>query len=253
MPRNRMIKPDFWDDEKLATQTSRDARLVFIALWNFSDDYGVVKGNAMWLKNHVFPYEDSLSIQKFSGWLSELSSGGWIVPFEHAGEQYFFIRTFEKHQTINRPSAQRNPQPPEGVSDAIIKGSLTAHGVLDDDSCPKYKRSIKEMKTNMRDDDFEKFWTEYPNKKSKQVAKKSWDSLCKEKILPPIDTLLFSLSEQKESKAWKKDGGEFVPHPSTWLNQHRWNDEVVPFVANEPQPEEYRITTPVFSKAMIAE
>ena len=81
MARSRMIRPEFWDDEKLALQTSRDARLTFIGLWNHSDDYGVVKGNVTWLKNHIFPYEDSLSIQKFTGWLTELEFGAWIIPF----------------------------------------------------------------------------------------------------------------------------------------------------------------------------
>ena len=129
MARSRMIKPEFWDDEKLATQTSRDARLTFIGLWNHSDDYGVVKGNAGWLKNHIFPYEDSLSTQKFSGWLTELESGSWIVPFTADNEKFYFIRNFLKHQFVNRPSKQRNPIPP----DNIIDGSMTAHGVLIDE------------------------------------------------------------------------------------------------------------------------
>ena len=24
---------------------------------------------------------------------------------------------------------------------------------------------------------------------------------------------------------WKKDGGQFIPHPATWLNQEGWDDE----------------------------
>jgi predicted nucleic acid-binding protein len=47
-----MIKPEFWDDEKLAT-VSRDARLLFVGLWSNSDDYGVVKGHPAWLKNRI--------------------------------------------------------------------------------------------------------------------------------------------------------------------------------------------------------
>ena len=112
MARNRMIKPEFWDDEKLS-KISRDARLTYIGLWNFSDDYGVVKGNVSWLKNHIFPYEDSLSTQKFAQLLTELSSGLWILPFDHNNETYFYIKNFLKHQTINRPSQQRNPEPPD--------------------------------------------------------------------------------------------------------------------------------------------
>ena len=129
MARSRMIKPEFWDDEKLS-KVSRDARLIFIGLWNHSDDYGVVKGNAVWLKNHILPYEDSLSIQKFSGWLSELEKGGWIIKFDADGESFYFIRNFLRHQSINRPSKQRNPIPP----DNIHEHSLSIHGALTDET-----------------------------------------------------------------------------------------------------------------------
>jgi len=124
MARSRMIKPEFWDDEKLATQTSRDARLVFIGLWTHADDYGVVKGNSVWLKNHILPYEDSLSIQKFSAWLTELAKGHWIIPFEDNGEKFYYIKNFSRHQTINRPSKQRNAVPPNGLTE----GSCNTHG-----------------------------------------------------------------------------------------------------------------------------
>jgi len=54
MPRIRTVKPEFFDDEKLGT-VSRDARLIFIGLLIFADDYGVVKGNSRWLKARIFP------------------------------------------------------------------------------------------------------------------------------------------------------------------------------------------------------
>ncbi len=50
MARTRMIKPEFWSDEKLAA-LSLQVRLIYIGLWNLSDDYGVVKGHPLcWLE-----------------------------------------------------------------------------------------------------------------------------------------------------------------------------------------------------------
>jgi hypothetical protein len=115
MARTRMIKPEFWDDEKLAT-VSRDARLLFVGLWSNSDDYGVVKGHPAWLKNRIFPY-DEIPLDIFEGWLSELAAIRVIVPFLHNGERYCHIRNFRRHQTINRPSGIRNPAPPETPKD----------------------------------------------------------------------------------------------------------------------------------------
>ena len=98
MPRSRMIKPEFWDDEKLAT-ISRDARLTFVGMWTYADDYGTVKGHPGWLKNKIFPYEE-IKAETFQKWLRELEKLNCIVPFSFEGEQYFFIRTFLKHQAI---------------------------------------------------------------------------------------------------------------------------------------------------------
>ena len=164
MARSRMIKPEFWDDEKLATQTSRDARLTFIGLWNHSDDYGTVKGNTVWLKNHIFPYEDSLSIQVFKKWLTELEKGRWIIPFHDKDEKYYYIRNFNKHQTINRPSKQRNPVPP----DRLNEDSLSIQGALIDET-----ETETETETEYIPDSFFKFsqkfyaylQSEYPEKK----------------------------------------------------------------------------------------
>ena len=39
---------------------------------------------------------------------------------------------------------------------------------------------------------------------------------------------------RREVAQLQKDGGQFVPHPTTWLNQRRWEDEVdtIPKVQN---------------------
>ena len=113
MPRSRMVKPEFFDDEKLA-EMSRDARLLFVGLWVNSDDYGVVKGNHKWLKSKIFPY-DEISPKQFTMWINEIESRDCIRAFKEKGENYYYIRTFSKHQTINKPSQTRNPTPPEVV------------------------------------------------------------------------------------------------------------------------------------------
>lgn len=69
--------------------------------------------------------------------------------------------------------------------------------------------------------DFEQFWSAYPRKVGKQKAQEAF-----EKINVPIETLLHALEEQKSTPQWTKDGGQFIPHPATWLNQARWEDEV---------------------------
>ena len=108
MARIRTVKPEFFDDEKLAT-ISLQARLVFIGLLVHSDDYGVVKGHPLWLKNQILPYDD-ISLPDFTDLLQELVTINCIVAFCHSGEQYYHIRKFSEHQKVEKPSKWRNPE-----------------------------------------------------------------------------------------------------------------------------------------------
>ena len=42
----------------------------------------------------------------------------------------------------------------------------------------------------------------------------------------PNEVLLYAIALQKNSQQWKKDNGQYIPNPATWLNQGRWEDEV---------------------------
>ena len=70
---------------------------------------------------------------------------------------------------------------------------------------------------------FDEFYAAYPRKVAKIVARRAW---VKAKDKPPLDAILKALEAQKASEAWTKDGGQYIPHPATWLNQGRWDDEV---------------------------
>jgi len=69
-------------------------------------------------------------------------------------------------------------------------------------------------------DDFDMFWMTYPKKVGKEAARKAWL-----KVNPNLTIVLQALSWQKESPQWFKNNGQFIPNPSTWINQHRWEDE----------------------------
>lgn len=102
MARIRSIKPKFWDDEKLA-KISRDARLLFIGMWNYSDDLGVILSNQIWLKSKIFPYDD-ISPEQLQNWLQELLSISRIATGTFRDCSYFRIVNFTKHQYINKPN-----------------------------------------------------------------------------------------------------------------------------------------------------
>ena len=79
---------------------------------------------------------------------------------------------------------------------------------------------------------FEEFYNKYPKKVKKQEVKK-W--FLKNKPSNELfSSMMNSLEQFRASKDWQKDGGQFIPYPSTWLNQKRWEDET-----EKPQKDEW--------------
>ena len=72
--------------------------------------------------------------------------------------------------------------------------------------------------------EFDIFYAAYPNKKAKVLALRSWQKLAVTTEL--FQKIMKSLDAHKVSQQWTKDSGMYIPHPSTWLNQRRWEDEV---------------------------
>jgi hypothetical protein len=71
---------------------------------------------------------------------------------------------------------------------------------------------------------FDAFWMAYPRKTNKQAARKAWDRLKPGDDL--LKTMLAAIERQRRSPQWVKDGGQYIPHPSTWLNGRRWEDDI---------------------------
>ena len=74
--------------------------------------------------------------------------------------------------------------------------------------------------------EFEAFWQAYPRKVGKDAAFKAWKR--KRHEIPPWDELATILARQCRCEQWQRDGGQYIPHPATWLNQGRWQDELEP-------------------------
>ena len=64
------------------------------------------------------------------------------------------------------------------------------------------------------------FWAAYPKKVKKSAAFISW-----KKHKPAVDDVLKALTWQILSERWTKDGGAYIPDPTSYLNQGRWQDE----------------------------
>lgn len=108
---------------------------------------------------------------------------------------------------------------------------------------------------------FADFWSLYPKKKSKGQAEKAWAAI---KVTPELlATIMRGVAQAKRSQSWLKDGGQYIPHPATWLRAKGWEDQeyvslappkptLVPKVAEpqerKPTPEEAERTQELLRK-----
>ena len=114
MARYRGIKDIYFSDQKVSQLTVLE-RYLFIAIWTQCDDSGVFRGNAALLKSQVFPY-DNIAVADIEKALVKLCLLGFIVMLYQNDQIYFWVRTFLKHQSINRPSKSRFINPGENVT-----------------------------------------------------------------------------------------------------------------------------------------
>jgi uncharacterized protein YdaU (DUF1376 family) len=79
--------------------------------------------------------------------------------------------------------------------------------------------------------DFETVWKAWPEKQEKRRSFNAWKSKKSMLGFPSVEDILVMIEKLKKSRKWQ-DG--FIPYLSTWLNGHRWEDEV----ESEESPEE---------------
>lgn len=210
MARSRNIKPAFFQNEKLG-ELKPINRLAFIALWTVCDFKGCLEYRPKRLKVQLLPYDDC-DIKEI---INNLVDSEFIQIYSVEDQDYIKILNFEKHQNPHKNEKEAGSDIPDidGTKTDNIGTSRADSLLLIPDSFNPLTESIEK--------DFNEFWLSYPKKTGKEAARKAWN-----KTRPNITIVLNALAWQKESKQWFEKGGQFIPNPATWINQHRWDDEM---------------------------
>jgi hypothetical protein len=112
MARIRSVKPETWSDQKLA-RLSRDARLLYISLWNFADEQGRMVGDPRQVKGMCLPMDDDLSPVEIDLLLDDLAKAGRVVRYLVDDEHFLFLPHLSKHQRLDTGQDSRFPEPPD--------------------------------------------------------------------------------------------------------------------------------------------
>lgn len=83
---------------------------------------------------------------------------------------------------------------------------------------------------------FEQWWQAYPRKVAKLQAQRTWLQI---RPLPDhafTERAIAAIEGQKSDPEFWKEGGRYIPHPSTWLHAGRYLDEPIEL----PAPNSFR-------------
>lgn len=216
MARIRTIKPEFFTSEDIVS-LSPLARLLYIALWCEADKEGRLLWKPRTFKIRYLPADDC-DVQALC---DELLNSGLVRLY---GDGFAVIPSFARHQHINpRESVSVLPDPNEKLTRQPRVPNASAR---DSDAQGGREGKGKEGKTRDALEGFDAFWAIYPKRKAKQDAIKAWS-----KLSPGVElqaSILKAVSEQSQGEDWRKEGGRFIPHAATWINDERWEDEATP-------------------------
>jgi hypothetical protein len=107
MPRIRTVKPEFWQDEKLASLDPL-TRLVFLGLISMADDAGRLVDNVKLIDGFLFPETADTSRDP----LDTLARSSRICRYISAsGQRLIQISNWERHQKVDHPNKYTLPAP----------------------------------------------------------------------------------------------------------------------------------------------
>ena len=140
--------------------------------------------------------------------------GGRFLPAEQPADRL----ENETHEPAEQPADRLEKQPaapPGGVHQVSVPVPVPLRR--------KRTPHTPQRGSNGDDPDFTAFWQTFPNKTGKGAARKAWAKL---KPSPELVTMILAaITTQNTWATWQRDGGRYIPHPATWLNQERWTDE----------------------------
>lgn len=125
-----------------------------------------------------------------------------------------------------RPRKPKETQKTQAFFEKPKKGNEKAKENEKANAKEMEKENMSPLSAASPSDSFEKFWSVYPKKANRGAALKAWNELSPDETL--TERILKAVDQQKKSKQWTDDSGQFIPYPATWLSQGRWEDELEP-------------------------
>lgn len=236
---NRIIRDSCKTSHSLAA-VSDLAERIFWRVVTLMDDFGRYHGSPKALMAACFPegaYE--LTRRRFDHALLELVKQDMLRFYIVDDRRYVYSPTWPKFQR-RRASGSKFPQPTDSKSgghlsaddghprsNAAVIEDVDVVEVVDD-LPPTPQRGARKMpdayKAWKADPDFDVFWMAWParRRKKRDDARKAWDQT--RDLRPALESILNAVEAGKRSRDWRKNEGQYIPLPASWLRASGWQD-----------------------------
>lgn len=261
MPDDRLLHPRIGDSEKVAKLTDMEFR-VWIAYLLAANDYGVMPMQASKIQAVDRTLANRRRVQVDRA-LVTMVDVGIVNCFEHQGQLFLYTPKWQNYQRIRHPRRSHLPRPSQNdldLCDDATRELFAQHdgpeaattygeniGNISPESVLARTRARETANANGNGDRltadgkarerFERWWLEYPKKVGKDAAWREWLKRSPSDDL--TNQMIAKVREQRTSRDWLKDGGQYIPHPRTWIHQGRWQDETVGSVPSLQAPDWY--------------
>lgn len=219
------IPREIWLDNRLNALD----KVIFAEIDSFS-----ASGKVCFKSNAALAEFCQCSESKVSKTVSRLIELGYVKCVSFDGRKRYLQSSIVNYASLyntNCKSAEQN------MPDNNIYNNPVTNPVNNNPhNPPKGERVATHRRAKTTDydaDGFAAFWAAYPKKAGKAAALKAWNKLAPDVVLQ--EQMGKALEVQKQSQQWRKDGGQYIPMPATWLNGRRWEDETPQTQSQESQ------------------
>jgi len=224
---SRLLSKDISSDNGFASLRIQ-SQVLFLMLIPHYTSYGKMRCDGHVCKGTIAPLLSWGTPEIFEDALKDISKHTSVKYFKYKGLGYLKAVKFNEYQKNLRPFRGAKDKLPDYESE--IDKAVSFFGK---EGCIKITEL--EIKQKHSEQQLERlwsaFWKEYPNKKDKKRAalifKKLFDGKNTDETMALSIKIIDAVKNQKTSIQWTKEGGRFIPLPSTFLKGERFNDEEI--------------------------
>ena len=235
------IVTDIFDDEKiLLIETLPEADSIIVIWFKLLCLAGKQNNSGVFMLNDKIPYTDKMfaTIFRRKEAVVQLS----LKTFEEFGmikiiDGAVTIPNWGKHQNLDRIEQKkeymRRYMKEYREKQMLLAGCKTNSKTNSKVNVSEAEEEVDKNKNKNKNKSnicayFETFYSLYPRKVNKKKAQEKYYSILKKSKSPEetANDILEGLKRYIDFWEKEKTEQQFIPHPTTWLNGERWNDDL---------------------------